>query len=87
MTLRINLCDDAPPPSDRRPTARPAVRAPLEEARVREPLLADLDDPYVPPLLLYLGDEPEIGRRFHYAGVEWEIVDYDNGWVARLIVG
>jgi hypothetical protein len=54
---------------------------------VADPLLAGLDDPHVPPLLLYLADEPEIGRRFHYSGVDWEIVDYDNGWVARLIVG
>lgn len=38
------------------------------------------------PLLLYLADEPEIGREFTYGGARWEIVDYQDGWVARLVV-
>ena len=84
MTLRIGLCDSDPPG-----LGGPAAvsELPTGNRRTAEPLLASLDDPYAPPLLLFVADEPEIGKRFHYLGVEWEIVDYDNGWVARLIVG
>jgi len=84
MTLRISFCDGDPPSLN---GFVPSNALPPDDSHVAEPLLADLDDPYVPPLLLYLGDEPEVGRRFHYSDVEWEIVDYENGWVARLIVG
>jgi len=37
-------------------------------------------------LLLYLSEEPEIGREFEYGGARWEIVDYQDGWIARLVV-
>jgi hypothetical protein len=50
------------------------------------PAFADWDDDRSPALRLFLADEPEIGRRFSYSGVEWEIVDYRDGWVARLLV-
>jgi hypothetical protein len=61
------------------------VREPVAHRR-RGPAVADLDDPAVPPLLLYLADEPEIGRQFTYDGARWEIVDYQDGWIARLVV-
>lgn len=38
------------------------------------------------PLLLYLPDEPAVGRRFRYQDLEWEVVEYRNGWLARLVV-
>ena len=67
---------------------------PLGQATVREtrpayhrhPAFLDSNDDRNPAMLLYLPDEPEIGRRFRYGGVEWEIVDYRDGWIARLVV-
>ena len=47
---------------------------------------ADWGDPGSPPLLLYLAEEPEVGRVFEYGGAHWEIVDYQDGWIARLVV-
>lgn len=83
MTLRILLSEDngdgltAPLPA--------AVREPDLAHRPRGPV-AGLEEQGSPPLLLYLADEPEIGRRFHYGGALWEIVDYQDGWIARLVV-
>jgi len=37
-------------------------------------------------LKLYLSDEPGIGDEFAYNGVRWRIIDYRDGWVARLLV-
>jgi hypothetical protein len=37
-------------------------------------------------LNLYLSDEPGIGDEFSYNGVRWQIIDYRDGWVARLLV-
>jgi len=37
-------------------------------------------------LRLYLSDEPGIGHEFSYNGVRWQIIDYRDGWVARLLV-
>jgi len=37
-------------------------------------------------LKLYLSDEPGIGDEFSYNGVRWQIIDYRDGWVARLLV-
>ncbi len=61
------------------------VREPVP-ARGPGPAFADWNDPDTPPLLLYLADEPEIGREFEYGGARWEIVDYQDGWIARLVV-
>lgn len=84
MTLRITLGEDVP---DQAPAARPtAVRAPVLPRRAASPAFADWDDPGPPPLLLYLADEPELGHEFEYGGARWEIVDYQEGWVARLVV-
>ena len=83
MAVRITLSDDEPA-SGRLPTVPPVHRITPRELSV--PAFADWDDDRLPALLLFLADEPEIGRRFRYSGVEWEIVDYRNGWVARLLV-
>lgn len=63
----------APPPSER-------------GRRVSVTLfMSDADEPER-PLLLSLYDVPEVGRRFRYQDLEWEIVEYRNGWLARLVV-
>ena len=36
--------------------------------------------------MLYVADDPQIGDEFSYNGLSWRIVDYRNGWVARLLV-
>ena len=85
MTPQIELDD--------RPTRQPrgsVVRSRPAAGRDRRdrPLLADPDwhrrgrD----ALLLFVSDEPAIGERFRYHGSTWEIVDYRDGWVARLVV-
>ena len=67
------------------PRAPVAVREPLAP-RGPGPAVADWNDQDALPLLLYLADEPEIGRQFSYGGARWEIVDYQDGWIARLVV-
>jgi len=52
----------------------------------RHLLDADWEDPTSETLMLYLADEPRIGDEFSYHGLRWMIVDYRNGWVARLLV-
>ncbi|MFV2071460.1 MAG: hypothetical protein ACC742_02255 [Thermoanaerobaculales bacterium] len=37
-------------------------------------------------LMLYLAEEPQIGLDFSYLGLRWQIVDYRDGWIARLVV-
>jgi len=83
VPLRIRLTDDS---SDGHSTPRPAaVRDPVPPRGPRAPL-ADWGDPSAPPLLLYLAEEPEVGRVFEYGGASWEIVDYQDCWIARLVV-
>ncbi len=83
MTLRITYTDEAPPAS--RESTSPSVRQPTPHYG-SGPAFADWDDGQVQALLLYLPDEPQIGHRFEYGGATWEIVDYHDGWVARLVV-
>jgi hypothetical protein len=83
VPLRITLADDD---GKGRPVSRPPVVREPVPARGPGPALADWGDPNAPPLLLYLADEPEIGREFKYGGARWEIVDYQDGWIARLVV-
>jgi hypothetical protein len=83
VRLRILLSEDnGDGPAPPLPTA---VRQPTLEHRSGAPV-AGLEDQGSPPLLLYLADEPEIGRRFRYGSALWEIVDYQDGWIARLVV-
>lgn len=54
---------------------------------LRSLLVADWEDSETEPLMLYVAEEPLVGLEFSYHGLNWEIVDYRNGWVARLLVG
>jgi hypothetical protein len=47
---------------------------------------ADWESPTDETLMLYLAEEPRIGAEFSYNGLEWRIVDYRDGWIARLLV-
>lgn len=38
-------------------------------------------------LMLYVAEEPCVGLEFSYHGLNWEIVEYRNGWIARLVIG
>ena len=83
MALRITLHDDeSGVPLSLAPAT---VKQPQTTYRRDFPFL-DADDDSSPSMVLYLPDEPEIGQRFRYAEVEWEIVDYRDGWIARLVV-
>ena len=83
MTLHIVLSEES---GDSRAACPPSrVQYPAPSSRP-DPPLVDLGDPAAPPMLLYLADEPEIGRRFSYGGAVWEVVDYQDGWIARLLV-
>ena len=47
---------------------------------------ADWESPTDDTLMLYMAEEPQIGAEFPYHGLRWRIVDYRDGWVARLLV-
>jgi hypothetical protein len=83
MTVRITLSEDQPA-APAVPIVQPGPR--VERPASSAPVFADWDDSEATALLLFLPDEPEIGRRFSYSGVDWEIVDYRDGWIARLLV-
>lgn len=83
MPMRITATDDAPLRT--RPVACQSVRQPAAPFHPG-PAFVDWNDPDTSALLLYLADEPEIGHRFAYAGVTWEVIDYHDGWVARMVV-
>jgi hypothetical protein len=36
--------------------------------------------------MLYVAEEPRVGLEFSYHGLDWQIVDYRDGWVAKLLV-
>jgi hypothetical protein len=83
MTLRITLSEDeSMVPGSPIVTAEDRCAAPEWSV----PVFADWEDNRTPALLLYLSEEPEIGLRFRYTGEEWEIIDYRDGWIARLLV-
>jgi len=63
-------------------TAKVANPPPLN----RQLLEADWENPTPETLMLYVADDPQIGDEFSYHGLGWRIVDYRNGWVARLLV-
>jgi len=71
VAVAINL--ERPQGDPPPPITRPFAHANWETSR---------DD----SLKLYLTDEPGIGDEFSYNGVRWQIIDYRDGWVARLLV-
>jgi len=52
----------------------------------RQLLDADWEDSPSEPLMLYVAEEPSVGLEFSYHGLDWEIVEYRDGWVAKLLV-
>ena len=52
----------------------------------RELAHADWESSHDESLMLFLSEEPAIGHEFSYNGVRWQIIDYRDGWVARLLV-
>jgi len=52
----------------------------------RQLLDADWEDSKAEPLMLYVSEEPRVGLEFSYHGLSWQIIDYRDGWVARLLV-
>jgi hypothetical protein len=52
----------------------------------RQLLEADWEDSTTEPLMLYVAEEPRVGLEFSYNDLDWEIVEYRDGWVARLLV-
>jgi hypothetical protein len=52
----------------------------------RQLLDADWEDSTTEPLMLYVAEEPRVGLEFSYHGLEWEIVEYRDGWIAKLLV-
>jgi hypothetical protein len=81
MTPRIHL-DESLPEVPIAPEAKGGTPSP----GARQLLDADWEDPTSETLMLYLADEPRVGDEFSYHGLRWMIVDYRNGWVARLLV-
>lgn len=81
MTPRIQL-DESLPEVPIAPVATGGTLSP----GARHLLDADWENPTSETLMLYLADEPRIGDEFSYHGLRWMIVDYRNGWVARLLV-
>jgi hypothetical protein len=81
MNLRIQLDETvsgAPIVAELRGKIPPSVARPLLEA--------DWEDSDTEALMLYVAEEPRVGLEFSYHGLSWQIVDYRNGWVARLLV-
>ena len=64
----------------------PVVKGGTSSPVARHLVDADWEDSTSETLMLYLADEPRIGDEFPYHGLRWMIVDYRNGWVARLLV-
>jgi hypothetical protein len=52
----------------------------------RHLLDVDWENANAEPLMLYVSDEPRVGLEFSYHGLEWRIVEYDDGWIAKLLV-
>jgi hypothetical protein len=55
-------------------------------AAARQLLDADWEDSSTQTLMLYVAEEPRVGLEFSYHGLDWQIVDYRDGWVAKLLV-
>ena len=52
----------------------------------RQLLDANWEDSSAQSLMLYVAEEPRVGLEFSYHGLDWEIVEYRDGWVAKLMV-
>ena len=81
MSTRIHLDDSA---SEVRMIA--TVAGEIPPPSLRQLLDADWENSKAEPLMLYVAEEPSVGLEFSYHGLSWEVVDYRDGWVARLLV-
>lgn len=81
MDPRIELDDTEAAPIE---VTRPTIDPPPPTARWLAQ--ADWETSGNTGLKLYLAEEPDIGDEFFYHGVRWRIIDYRDGWVARLLV-
>jgi len=63
-----------------------AVAGEIPPPVTRQLLDADWEDSETEPLMLYVAEEPRVGLEFSYHGLSWQIVDYRDGWVAKLLV-
>jgi len=52
----------------------------------RQLLDANWEESTAEALMLYVAEEPRIGLEFSYHGLEWQIVEYRDGWIAKLLV-
>lgn len=81
MSPRIHLDEivsDAPLVTEMMANAPPPA--------TRQLLDADWEDSQAEPMMLYVAEEPRVGLEFSYHGLKWQIVDYRDGWIARLLV-
>jgi len=62
------------------------VAAEIQPVMTRQLLDADWHDSEAEPLMLYVAEEPRVGLDFTYHGLSWQIVDYRDGWIAKLLV-
>ena len=83
MALAVTLTD-APAEPPQRPARRRRLHA-TSRARTAPAFTADGPDPEA--WMLFVHREPEIGMCFRYADLLWEVVDYRDGWIARMVVG
>jgi hypothetical protein len=81
MSLRIDLDESV----GDKPIVAPGVGE-IPPPSMRQLLDADWEDSKDEPLMLYVAEEPRVGLEFSYHGLSWQIVDYRDGWVARLLV-
>jgi hypothetical protein len=81
MNPRIQLDESTP----EEPLAR-MTDSSRPPATARQLLDADWENTDAEPLLLYVAEEPRVGLEFSYHGLDWQIVDYHDGWVAKMVV-
>ncbi len=82
MSLRFNLDDTV----TYRPDVLPTIAKRPPPARRRQLAIADWDEATADQLILFVPDEPLIGDEFSYNGVRWQVVDYRDGWIARILL-
>lgn len=84
MATRI-LLDETPGRATPVRVAR-CVRSPARRRTGRRPVAElEWDRPRPDALLLLVAEEPAVGLRFRYVGIDWEVDGYRDGWIARML--
>ncbi len=83
MSSQINLDDSAPNGLDSLTAVSPPEPPPVHRRQLATP---DWDRTSPGQLKLYVPNEPLIGDEFSYNGVRWQVVDYRDGWIARILL-